>query len=277
MKIRIVFFFFLILFLAIVIKLFFLQVIAPYSLNTSNRSLNIINPERGLIYDRNMLPLVINQNKYKIYVEPKKVKEKNILIKTLSELFKIDEATLEARIDDSKDWVSITSGISKEDKAKLEHYKFKGIGFEDEPQRFYPEASLSAHLLGFVGKNKDGNNLGYFGIEGYYNKDLSGLPGIINTEKDLLGRYIFIGNQKKINAENGRNLVLTIDKSIQEIAKVKLQEGLDKYQAKDGCVIIADPTNMEILAMVCLPDYDLEKYYDFSNESFTNNAISLVY
>ena len=277
MKIRIVFFLFLILFIAIVIKLFFLQVITPYSLNTSNRNLNIIKPERGLIYDRNMLPLVINQNKYKIYAEPKKIKDKNILIKTLSEIFQIDEATLEARIDDSKDWVSITSGISKEDKVKLERYKFKGIGFEDESQRFYPEASLSAHLLGFVGKNKDGNNLGYFGLEGYYNKDLSGLPGIIKTEKDLLGRYIFIGNQKKINAENGRNLVLTIDKSIQEIAKVKLQEGLDKYQAKDGCIIIADPTNMEILAMVCLPDYDLEKYYDFSNETFTNNAISLVY
>ena len=277
MKIRIVFFFFLILFLAIVIKLFFLQVITPSSLNTSNRSFNIIKSERGLIYDRNMLPLVLNQNKYKIYAEPKKIKDKNILIKTLSEIFQIDEATLEARIDDSKDWVSITSGINKEDKVKVEHYKFKGIGFEDEPQRFYPEASLSAHLLGFVGKNKDGNNLGYFGIEGYYNKDLSGLPGIIKTEKDLLGRYIFIGNQKKINAENGRNLVLTIDKSIQEIAKVKLQEGLDKYQAKDGCVIIANPSNMEILAMVCLPDYDLEKYYDFSNESFTNNAISLVY
>lgn len=277
MKIRLVFFLFIFLFIAIIAKLFFLQVISPYQTNKLGGNLNKIIPERGVIYDRNMLPLALNQNKYRLFAEPKKIKDKETVTNTISEISNIDIATIEARIDDTKDWVSITSGIDKSAKEQIERYKFKGIGFEDEFNRYYPEASLSAHLLGFVGKDKGGDNIGYFGVEGYYNKDLSGLPGIIKTEKDLLGRYIFIGNQKKIDAENGRNLVLTIDKSIQEIAKDKLLDGLDKYKAKDGCVIIANPKNMEILAMVCLPDYDLEKYYDFSEEFFINNAISLVY
>ena len=277
MKIRLVFFLFIFLFTAIIIKLFFLQVLTPYQTNKLGGNLNKIIPERGVIYDRNMNPLALNQNKYRLFAEPKKIKDKDLIANTISEFSNIDIATIEARIDDSKDWVSITSGIDKSVKEQIERFKFKGIGFDDEFNRYYSEASLSAHVLGFVGKNKDGENIGYFGVEGYYNKDLSGLPGIIKTEKDLLGRYIFIGNQKKIDAENGRSLVLTIDKSIQEIAKEKLLDGLDRYKAKDGCVIIADPKNMEILAMVCLPDYDLEKYYEFSDEFFINNATSLVY
>lgn len=277
MKVRLVFFLFLFLFTAIIVKLFYLQVISPYQSSNSSGGLNIINPERGIIYDRNMLPLVLNQAKYRLYAEPKKIDNKSELIDKISSTLEVEESTIEARINDEKDWVSVITGLDTDSKKKIEELKLDGIGFEDEYHRYYPEASLSAHLLGFVGKNTDGENIGYFGLEGYYNKDLAGLPGLIKTERDLLGKYIFIGNQQKIEAENGRNLVLTIDKSVQEIAKSKLLEGIEKYKAKDGCIIIADPNNMEILAMVCLPDYDLEKYYEFSDEYFLNNSISNVY
>ncbi|MFH1827467.1 MAG: penicillin-binding protein 2 [bacterium] len=277
MKIRIVFLFFIFLFILIILRLFFLQVLSSYQTSSTPGNLNKITPERGVIYDRNMQPLVLNQTKYKLYAVPKKIKDKNLLLKDLNNLTNIDKATIEARLDGTKDWVSVLTGIEKDTKDKIDKLNYKGLGFEDEYYRSYPEASLSAHLLGFVGKNKEGGNVGYFGVEGYYNKDLSGLYGLIKTEKDLLGRYIFIGNQQKIEPENGRNLVLTIDKSVQEIAKVKLIEGIQTYQAKDGCVIIANPSNMEILALVCIPDYDLERYYDFSEDFFLNNAISMVY
>ena len=277
MKVRLVFFLFLFLFTAIIVKLFYLQVISPFQTNNSSGGLNIINPERGIIYDRNMLPLVLNQAKYRLYAEPKKIDNKSELIDKISSTLEVEESTIEARIKDEKDWVSVITGLDTNSKKKIEELKLDGIGFEDEYHRYYPEASLSAHLLGFVGKNTDGENIGYFGLEGYYNKDLAGLPGLIKTERDLLGKYIFIGNQQKIEAENGRNLVLTVDKSVQEIAKSKLLAGIEKYKAKEGCIIIADPRNMEILAMVCLPDYDLEKYYEFSEEYFLNNSISNVY
>ena len=80
-----------------------------------------------------------------------------------------------------------------------------------------------------------------------------------------------------VEAENGRDLVLTIDKNIQEISKKRLLEGLEKYQAKKGCVITADPKTMAILSLVCLPDYDLEKYYLFNENFYKNLAIADLY
>src|SRR3990167_4558490 len=110
MKIRLVFFLFIFLFTAIIIKLFFLQVLTPYQTNKLGGNLNKIIPERGVIYDRNMNPLALNQNKYRLFAEPKKIKDKDLIANTIGEISNIDVATIEARIDDSKDWVSITSG-----------------------------------------------------------------------------------------------------------------------------------------------------------------------
>jgi len=277
MKIKLIFLIFITTIILIIVKLFYIQILSLNVLNNKNLGLIKLFPDRGIIYDRNKLPLVLNQTKYKLYVEPKKIKNKEEIIEKLDKILNIGEATLEAKIDESKIWISIISGVSSTNKKKILNTKLKGIGFEDESFRFYPEASLAAHLLGFVGKNDQGDNVGYFGIEGYYDKNLSGLSGFIKTDKDLFGRYIFMGDQERIEPENGRNLVLTIDKTVQGIIKEKLKLGIEKYQADKGCIIVADPKNMEIIGMSCLPDFDLEKYYEFSEEFFVNDTISSVY
>jgi len=278
MKIKLIFYLFALCLTAILVKLFFLQIVSPGTININkNLGFTKLLPERGVIYDRNKQPLALNQTKYKLFAEPKKIKNKEVLVERLDSVLKIGKATLEAKIDESKIWTSITSGISKEKKDKILKMELNGIGFEDESFRYYPEASLAAHLLGFVGKNSEGENVGYFGLEGYYDKDLSGLSGFIRTEKDLLGRYIFMGDQEKVEPENGRSLILTIDKAVQEIVKQKLKDGLEKYQANKGCIIVADPNNMEILGLACMPDFDLEKYYEFSEDFFINDTISSVY
>jgi len=103
------------------------------------------------------------------------------------------------------------------------------------------------------------------------------LPGGYKSERDLFGQPIIIGTQERIEPENGRDLYLTIDKSIQAIAKKKLLQGLDQYQAKEGCVLIADPATMEMLASVCLPDFDLDQYYNFTEDFYKNPTISNLY
>ncbi len=278
LKIRLIFFFFCILFILIIAKLFYLQVISPFSQSQLDylRYKKIL-PQRGRVYDRNQQPLVLNQTTYRLFVEPKKLKDKQKVIETIDKVLEIGEATLGSRIDAKKDWVAIQSGITKEYRDKLAKLNLEGIGFEENYQRYYPEASLAAHVLGFVGKTTQGEDTGYFGLEGYYNQDLTGLPGLIKTEKDLLGRYILLGSQEKIESENGRDLILTIDKSVQEIIKKQLLDGLERYKAKEGCVIVADPKNLEIFGLVCLPDFDLTKYYDFSENYFANNAIATLY
>lgn len=277
-KIRLIFFLFVFLLGLILVKLFYLQILTPVS-SSNNEYLRIekIQPQRGRIYDRNLQLIAFNQTLYRLYAEPKKVKNEEKLIEALDKVLKIGEATLEARLDKTKDWVAVTSGVTKEKKEQLARLKIKEIGFEETFQRYYPEASLASHLLGFVGKNESGENIGYFGIEGHYDKDLRGLPGLIKSERDLLGKPILLGNQEKIEADNGRDLVLTIDKSIQGIVKRKLVEGVTRYGAKRGCVIVADPYSMEILGLACLPDFDPEKYFESSQDIFSNRAISSLY
>jgi len=235
---------------------------------------NKLTPIRGRIYDKFNHPLVLNQNSYLLYLEPKKIIDKDKLINSLSNSLEVTEASISAKIDMSKYWLSIQSGLTQEQKDKIQKLNLKGIGFDYQTKRFYPEASLSAHLLGFLGKNDQGEDVGYLGLEGFYNRDLQGLPGFVETERDIIGRPILIGVQQRVESENGRDLVLTIDKTVQEISKKKLLEGLDLYKAKKGCIITADPKTMAILSLVCLPDYDLEKYYLFSEDFYKNSAIS---
>lgn len=277
-KIRLIFLFFCLCFVFIIGKLFVIQVlhrgIGIY--NDYNQSQRI-EPERGRIFDRNKQPLVTNQTTYLVYVEPKKTDDKHRVIEVLHDALAMDEASVEARIDDTKDWVSIRSGVTEDQKKQIQSQKVTGIGFEERSTRYYPEASLAAQLLGFVGKDKRGEDVGYFGIEGFYDKDLTGLPGLVSIVRDPLGHPVLVGNYEKFDSNNGSDLVLTIDRSIQEMAKRKLLTGMEQFQAAHGCVLIANPKSMEMLAMTCLPDYDPDRYFDFNETFFSNQATSSLF
>ena len=150
-------------------------------------------------------------------------------------------------------------------------------GFKEEEARYYPEASLASHLIGFLGRDESNEALGYFGVEGYYDKDLAGLPGVIKSERDLYNKPIFNGNQERQGAEDGRDLILTIDKSVQHIMKEELRKGVELYKAKSGCAISVDPYNMEVQGLVCLPDYDPDEYFKSNDKIFQDWAITSVY
>lgn len=277
MKIKFIFLLFIGFYIALIVRLFFLQVIYSPASKSAYLKTNKLNPVRGRIYDQKDQSLVLNQNSYLLYVEPKKVEDKDRLLRLLSESLEVEEASISPKLDMSKDWVAIANGLTQEQKDKLDKLDLKEIGFDYQTKRFYPEASLSAHILGFLGKDNEGEDVGYLGLEGFYNRDLRGLPGFVETERDIAGRPILIGVQQRVEPENGRDLTLTIDKNIQEISKRRLLEGLEKYKAKKGCVITADPKTMAILSLVCLPDYDLEKYYMFNENFYKNLAISDLY
>ncbi len=269
---------FLIGFVLILGKLFYLQIINPkYALENPYLQGKKIPPKRGKIFDSFGQPLALNKESYLLYFEPKKISNKEKIIKEIDKIVKIGEATLEAKLKTDKLWVSVRDGIDSETKEKIDKLNLKGIGFEEKERRYYPEASLSAHILGFVGKNYYGENTGYFGIEGYFEKELAGMPGVIKSDRDLLGRPILIGIQEKINPENGVDIYLTIDKSVQLIAKKRLEQGMKTYQAKEGCVLVVEPENMKIRAAVCLPDFDPENYQQFTEDFFKNPLVSNLY
>lgn len=263
---------------AIIGKLAYIQIFSSdrYSSNIYLKTQRI-DPSRGEIFDRHGDPLVLNKTLYKLIVEPKNVKNKDILMMKLDKALGIGMATLEAKFAPNRDWIPIKSDIELSVKQKIDKLDLDGVIFEDSEKRYYPESSVAAHLMGFVGKDDKADDVGYFGLEGYFDKDLDGLPGLVKTERDVFGKPIFVGVQDVVTGENGRDLILTIDKTAQMLVKKHLKSAVEKYGAESGCVIIMDPYSGGIIAMSCLPDYDPDNYGEFTQDSFINPAISVAF
>ncbi len=171
-------------------------------------------------------------------------------------------------------WAPLKHKVDGEIKRNIEALKMPGIGFEKEEVRVYPEASAAAHLLGFVGKSQDGEDIGYFGLEGYYNLALSGKPGFSSREKDARGIPILLGNSSEISAIKGVDLITYIDKTVQLVLEKKLKEGIEKYGARGGTVIVANPYTGAIIGISSYPSYEPAKYWNYGDEYFKNPAIS---
>jgi len=274
---RLLLYFFILCLAVIVGRLFLIQILFANTYSADYTTTEKISAERGKVLDRNHDPIAINQTKYLLYARPQEIKNKDEVVEKIDENLHIGEATISARINETKQWTAVASNVEKEIKEKFESMSISGIGFEPQRERFYPEASLAAHLIGFVGKDEKGEQVGYFGVEGYYDRDLAGLSGVLKSERDLFNRPIFSGDQEKVAAQDGRTIVLTIDKSVQLIIKKNLEDAVEQYKAKSGCVIAVKPKTMEVLGLSCLPDFDPTNYYDFSEDVFVNWTISSGY
>lgn len=218
------------------------------------------------------LPKVIDQNQ--------KVKTAYSLSKVLS----YDPEEIDAMAKDlinklSQDlyWVILRKNITIAEKKQIEDLSLEGIGFQQGSNRFYPEGSSSAHLLGFLGSDERGTNKGYFGLEGFYDGELKGVSGMLKHEKDALGLPILIGNFFTTEARNGKDLVLSIDRSVQFIIEKELKAGLEKYGAKAASAVVMDPRTGEILALASFPNYDPAKYFDYPKQYYKNSVVADQY
>lgn len=171
-------------------------------------------------------------------------------------------------------WVALKRKLLPETKKNIEALSISGIGFEPTEKRVYPEASSAAHLLGFVGKNKEGEDTGYFGLEGFYDLSLSGKPGFLKRESDAKGTPILFGGSYEISAVGGTDLKTYIDKSIQLTIEEQLVDAIEKYGAKEGSVVLMNPKNGAILGMASYPSYDPEQYSEYGDEYFKNPVVS---
>lgn len=174
-------------------------------------------------------------------------------------------------------WVQLRKNVSIEEKKQIEGLDLQGFGFEERRNRFYPEGSSSAHLLGFLGSDSKGASKGYFGVEGYFDGELKGVPGLIRNEKDALGLPIMIGNFFTNKVKNGKDLVLNVDRSVQFIVERELKKGIEKYGAKAGSVVVMDPKTGGILALASFPNYDPAEYFKYPREYYKNSIVADQY
>lgn len=160
--------------------------------------------------------------------------------------------------DDANQFVQLISSLEPGYKKDIETLHLKGLHFQEESIRSYPEGTMAAHLLGIVGKDSSGNAQGYFGIEGYFDGDLSGRSGYKILEKDVLGKPIPYGFTQERDASHGRDFVLTIERELQYLLEKNLAEGVKKYRAKNGTGILMDVNTGRVLAMANYPVYNPE-------------------
>ncbi|MFH1744889.1 MAG: penicillin-binding protein 2 [bacterium] len=137
--------------------------------------------------------------------------------------------------------------------------RIEGIGYVREPYRYYPEKNIGSHLLGFVGYEGE-NRKGMYGLEGFFNNELAGESGSIRTERAADGQQIILEDREYKKANDGDDIVLTINRSIQYESCRKLEAAAENYGAEGGTVIVMEPETGAILAMCSWPDYDPNNY-----------------
>lgn len=264
------------------LRLAYWQVIAADSLQSQAQAQHQTAIElpalRGEIKSQDGFALVANSETYLLTANPKKYPLTLENFQTLQDLLPAsDAAKLKDKLNSDLSWVVLASTLNPNLKEQIQKLKLAGFDFELNPQRLYPEGSMSAHLTGFVGQDEAGHPKGYFGLEGFYDRQLSGKPGRIIEEQDALGRPIVIGQNAKIPAKDGQNIVTTIDRVMQFISYQKLKTALEKYGAIGGTVTIMEPSSGKILAMVSLPDYDPTSYAQYDPQLYKNPVIAETY
>jgi cell division protein FtsI/penicillin-binding protein 2 len=278
---RVIFLFFTFCFLAIIVRLFYWQGVKAEELSALGESqygkqIKLI-PLRGEIRTSDGFPIASNKITYLVFANPKEISNREKTVRLLAPLLEVEEASLSALLSLNRYWVALKSKVSPEKKEVIEKLDLPGIGFDDQSVRFYPEASLAAKLLGFVGKNEQGDDQGYFGLEGYYDRQLRGKEGIATQVHDALGRPILAKLNNSSGEKNGRNLLLHVDRVLQFILEKELQEGIDRYGAQGGMAAMMDPKTGGILAMASFPSFDPQKYSEYSDKEYKNNFITDTY
>lgn len=185
-----------------------------------------------------------------------------------------EDLILEQLLREDAVWVPLLPKISRNKKQEIEELDLRGLVFEPIETRHYPEGSSSAQLLGFVGKNDNGEDKGYFGLEGFYDLVLSGKPGFSSREENVKGDPNLLGVSKEISGLGGVDLVTHIDKRVQFLIEDKLERAIETYGAVSGSITVADPKTGAILGMASYPSYDPLKYSEFSDELFRNPVVS---
>jgi len=226
---------------------------------TNNRT---ISPKRGTIYDRNMQPLAVSGSVETIIANPQVINKLQLDVDKisgeLSAILGMEKDTVKKKLGKSTRYELIKQKVDKEIGSKVRQWKkdneIEGIYIDEDTKRFYPNTSLAAHVIGFTNIDNDGLD----GVEKMMEQYLKGVPGKILSEVDAGGLELNMGAEQYIQPQDGNDVVLTIDQTIQYFAEKTLEKAIADNNVINGATaIVMDPRNGEILALASKPDFDL--------------------
>ena len=229
-----------------------------------------LTPSRGAIYDATNSALAVSIEMDSLYAEPRNMDDISAAASQLAPLLGTTKEALVKKMKADKGFVWLARRLTPELAAQIGRLKIDGIGFVKEPKRFYPNAEIGSHVIGFTGLDPEGLE----GIEKRFDSTLLGNTGYMVTERDALGRDI--GNQGVMtrSASPGQDIVLTIDKNIQYIAEKELAAAVESSRAKGGIAIVMEPATGKILAMANYPTFNPNSFGKFPPAALRNRAIT---
>ncbi|HEV8676907.1 MAG TPA: penicillin-binding protein 2 [Methylomirabilota bacterium] len=258
-------------FLAIGAQLAYLQIVTGNrlaELSDKNRiRLRTVTAPRGILFDRNGLPLVENRPAFTLAVVPRDADNLDAVLERLAGLLNLPAAELQerfARVPADSPWpVRLQRGLTLDEVSRVEEWRLElpGVAVEVESQRAYPSTRFAAHLLGYVrevseadlarGRLRRGDLVGQSGLERLYDEYLRGRDGAEQMEVDAYGRPIRVLQRQEPLA--GAHVYTTIDRRIQQAAEQALGP-------RNGAVVVMDPRNGDVLALVSNPAFPVERF-----------------
>ena len=282
-------------FLLLFAKLYQLQIVRHEELqkqavNQQTRSTEIT-ASRGTIYDGGGNILAISATAETIFLSPLELQEeleksettwtRELLAENLARILNINVESIYQKMDRTYSQYEILKLRADEDVANevrvfLNENKIRGVYLVTDAKRYYPYGTLASHIIGFVGDD----NTGLYGLEARYEKELEGQTGLVVTAQDSAGNDMLYAYEKYYDAQNGNDIVLTIDTTIQYYLEKNLEDIVDKYNAAKGATAIALNVNTgAVLGMASYPNYDLNDFSAIQDkklkEAIENGSASL--
>ncbi|HEU5342208.1 penicillin-binding protein [Edaphobacter sp.] len=235
-------------------------------------------PRRGVLYDRNLRALAVTVQAESVYAVPLELGDnRESTAEILSEIVHKDpddkftsKKQMLARFNASRNFAWVARKLDPETAERVRELNLKGVYFQKEFKRFYPNNDLAAQVLGYVGTD----DIGLGGLEREFDDDLHGVPGHVLTAVDAR-RHVMDSEENQ--PMPGENLVLSIDANIQYMAERALDAQMQKVKALHGVIVVQDPHTGQILALAISPRFNPNDSRHMQPGSLTDLAVSDIY
>ncbi|MGB7341642.1 MAG: penicillin-binding protein 2 [Phototrophicaceae bacterium] len=245
-----------------------------FELRSDNNTSSVLRlpAERGVIYDRDRVPLAFNELQYEIGVSPNLVSEPERIAQELGLILNLDEFDIFNRITLDVPWVQIARPVPADLGQQILDLNEISITINPLSSRAYPQNELAGPIIGFTIQSNDNNTAGVVGIEANYNVELAGRP----LDQRISTIPIDLPDATSSTNQRGRDIILTIDRDIQYWMEQELALGVERYRADGGVVIVMNPRNGEIIAMAQNPTFDPNNYGQTDQDQLSNTNISYL-
>lgn len=243
----------------------------------------IINSKRGAILDRNGKELAVSASVEMVTVAPNEIKEAKsaeLVSEKLADILSMSYEDIYKKVTKNSAYEIVKRKVEKQQTdqirelmaAKETKAAFAGVSLEEDTKRYYPFGNFASHVIGFTGTD----NQGLYGLEKAYDEQLRGTAGRVISAKNAIGVEMPFKYEEKYDSQDGRNVVLTLDETIQHFAEKHLEQAVVENKPTMGAsVIVADPNTGEILAMATKPDFDLNEPFTITDTDVLSQIESL--